>query len=171
MSNGDASPTGAAGAGPAAPVTWLVGDIGGTNARFGLVSPDHKILQWRSYAVENYPKIGDALAEYLGSRGDLPMPRQAAIAIASPITGDRVSMTNHPWSFSIAALKAQCGFDRLEVINDFTALALALPYLGPDDRIMIGDGGPAPGRRWRCWVRGRGSAYPGWLPAAGDGWR
>ena len=116
--------------------TWLVGDVGATNARFGLVSPDGRILNWRTHACDHYPTIDDALAEYLGDRDGLPMPRQAAIAIASAITGDRVAMTNHPWSFSISALRSQLGFHRLEVINDFTALALALPHLKPEDRLQ-----------------------------------
>jgi glucokinase len=164
LSAGDASP-----AEPAGAVIWLVGDIGGTNARFGLVSPDRKILQWHSYPIEHYPSIGDALAEFLGGRGNLPMPRQAAIAIASAITGDRVSMTNHPWNFSIAALKAQFAFDRLEVINDFTALALALPYLGPDDRIAIGEGSQVPGAPLAVLGPGSGFGVSG-LVACGRGW-
>ena len=169
MTAAGASRPGAAGADLPGAVTWLVGDIGGTNARFGLVSPDRKILQWRSYAVEHYPAIGDAVAEYLASRGDLPMPRQGAIAIASPITGDRVAMTNHPWSFSIAALKAQLGFDRLEVINDFTALALALPHLGSDDRMAIGEGAQVPGAPLAVLGPGSGLGVSG-LVACGRGW-
>ena len=79
----------AAGGAAAEPQTWLVGDIGATNARFGLVSPDGKVLHWRSHACEQYPTIDDALAEYLSDRGGLPMPQQAAIAIASAVTGDQ----------------------------------------------------------------------------------
>src|SRR5579862_6394180 len=91
----------------AAPVTWLVGDIGATNARFGLVSPDGKILHWRSHVCDHYPTIDAALAEYLSDRGGLLMPRLAAIAIASAITGDQIVMTNHPWRFSVSALRAR----------------------------------------------------------------
>ncbi len=148
---------------------WLVGDIGGTNARFGLVSPARQVLHWLSYAVERYSTIDDALAAYLSARGDLPMPRQAAIAVASAIVGDHVSMTNHPWSFSIVALKARFGFDRLELINDFTALALALPYLGPDDRMTIGGGEAAPGAPLAVLGPGSGFGVSG-LVACGSGW-
>ncbi len=156
--------------------TWLVGDIGATNARFGLVSPGGKLLHWHSYACEDYSTIDDALAEYLGERAGLPMPRQAAIAVASPVTGDRVAMTNHPWRFSIAALKARFGFERLEVINDFTALALALPSLGPDDRMTVGGGAAVPGVPLA--VLGPGSGFgvsglvpcaAGWVPLNGEG--
>src|ERR1700757_938185 len=125
--------------------TWLVGDIGATNARFGLVSPQGDRLHSRTLPVHDYPTIADAIIAYLGERGGLPMPRQGAIAIASAITGDRVAMTNHPWSFSISALQSQLSFDRLEMVNDFTALALALPHLKPEDRLTVGRGTAARG--------------------------
>jgi glucokinase len=159
----------ATGGADAEPETWLVGDIGATNARFGLVSPDGKVLHSRSHACEQYPTIDDALAEYLNDRGGLPMPRQAAIAIASAVTGDRIAMTNHPWSFSIAALKARFDFERLEVINDFTAQALALPRLGPDERMPVGGGTAAPGAPLAVLGPGSGLGVSG-LVACGAGW-
>jgi len=149
--------------------TWLVGDIGATHARFGLVSPDGKLLHSRTLADEDYPAIDDAIAAFLAERGALPMPRQGAIAIASPITGDRVAMTNHPWSFSILALKARFGFDRLEVINDFTALALALPRLTPQDRLMVGGGAAVAGAPIGVLGPGSGLGVSG-LVASGSGW-
>jgi glucokinase len=120
--------------------TWLVGDIGATNARFGLMSTARTLLHNETYPVDEYPAIEDAIAAYLGRRAALPLPQQAAIAIASPITGDRVAMTNHPWRFSISALAARFGFERLEVVNDFTAVARALPYLESNDRMAVGGG-------------------------------
>jgi glucokinase len=149
--------------------TWLVGDIGATNARFGLVSPARKVLHWRSYAIDHYPTIDAALADYLAARGELPMPRQAAIAVASAITGDQVAMTNHPWNFSIAALRSRLGLERLEVINDFTAQALALPHLGPDDRMPVGGGAAVPGAPLAVLGPGSGLGVSG-LIACGTGW-
>jgi glucokinase len=156
--------------------TWLVGDVGATNARFGLVSRDGRILNWRSHACDHYPNIDDAIAEYLGDRAGLAMPRRAAIAIASAITGDRIAMTNHPWSFSVSALRVRFGFERLEVINDFTAQALALPRLGPADRIAVGGGtsvsnmpiavlGPGSG----LGVSGLVPCHSGWTALTGEG--
>ncbi len=157
-------------------VTWLVGDIGATNARFGLMSPERRLLHTQTYACDEYPAIEDALAAYLGGRGELPMPRQGAVAIASPITGDRVAMTNHPWSFSIAALKARFAFERLEVINDFTAAALALPHLGPEDRLTVGGGVPIDGAPKGVLGPGSGLGVSGllrcgigWMPLTGEG--
>jgi glucokinase len=158
------------------PETRLVGDIGATNTRFGLVSRDGAILNWRTYPCANYPTIDDALAEYLRDRGGFPMPRQAAIAIASAITGDRVAMTNHPWSFSISALREHFGWERLEVLNDFTAQALALPRLGPADRISVGGGTAAPGTPLAVLGPGSGLGVSGlvpsgarWLALTGEG--
>src|ERR1700732_5104766 len=162
--------------GPTADETWLVGDVGATNARFGLTSPEREVLHTRTHAVADHPTIADAITSYLRERGALPMPRQGAIAIASAITGDRVAMTNHPWSFSISELRSQLGFDRLEVINDFTALALALPHLAPDHRLEVGRGTPAPGAALGVLGPGSGLGVSGlipagaeWIPLAGEG--
>jgi glucokinase len=149
--------------------TWLVGDVGATNARFGLVSPSRELQHTRTLAVADHSTIADAIKTYLGERGELPMPRQGAIAIASAITGDRIAMTNHPWSFSISALKAQFGFDRLEVVNDFTALALALPHLTPEHRLQVGGGAPAVGAPLAVLGPGSGLGVSGLIPA-GKGW-
>jgi glucokinase len=149
--------------------TWLVADVGATNARFGLVSPKGVVLHTRTLAVVDHPTIADAITVYLGERGALPMPHQGAIAIASAITGDRVAMTNHPWSFSISALKSQLGFHRLEVINDFTALALALPHLGPEHRVQVGGGTAAAHSPIGVLGPGSGLGVSGLIPA-GKGW-
>jgi glucokinase len=149
--------------------TWLVGDIGATHARFGLVSPDGRLLHSRTLADEEHRSIDDALAAFLTDRGALPMPRQGAIAIASAITGDRVAMTNHPWSFSVRELKTRFGFDRLEVINDFTALAMALPRLTSDDVRPIGGGTAVAGAPIGVLGPGTGLGVSGLVPC-GKSW-
>jgi glucokinase len=151
------------------PATWLVGDIGGTNARFGLVSPEGKLLYSRTLPDQDYPTVEDAIAAFLAERGTLPTPLQGAIAIASAITGDRVAMTNHPWSFSVLGLKTRFGFERFEVINDFTALALALPQLGPEDRIAVGGGTAVAGAPIAVLGPGSGLGVSGLVPS-GSRW-
>jgi glucokinase len=147
--------------------TWLVGDIGGTNARFGLISPERKLLYSEVLADSDYAGIGEAIEAFLKGRGELRAPRQGAIAIASPITGDLVSMTNHPWRFSLAELRRRLGFDRLEVINDFTAQALALPYLGDGDKARVGGGNAVAGRPLAVLGPGSGLGVSGLIPCAG----
>lgn len=156
--------------------TWLVGDIGGTHARFGLVSPDGKVLHSRTLADEEYPTIEAALTAFLNERGSLPMPHRGAIAIASPITGDAVAMTNHPWRFSIRELGVRFAFERLDVINDFTALALALPRLQPEDRFAVGGGDAVPampigvlGPGSGLGVSGLVSSKRDWIALTGEG--
>jgi len=155
--------------------TWLVGDIGGTNARFGLMSPQRELLHSSVLADSDYPEIGDAIEAYLAMRGEVPQPRVGAIALASPITGDRMRMTNHSWSFSIEELRKRIGLDRLLVINDFTAQALALPHLG-DGKRKIGGGAPVEGRPLGVLGPGTGLGVSGlipdgsrWLPLTGEG--
>jgi len=153
----------------AAGETLLVGDVGATNARFGLVSPEGEVLHTRTHAVVDHPTIAEAITSYLGERGTLPMPRRGAIAIASAITGDCIAMTNHPWSFSISELRSQLGFNRLDVINDFTALALALPRLALEHRLQVGRGTPAAGAALGVLGPGSGLGVSGLIPA-GAGW-
>ncbi|MBV8778604.1 MAG: glucokinase [Alphaproteobacteria bacterium] len=156
--------------------TWLVGDIGGTNARFGLVAPDGTLLHSAVLADNDYPGIAEAIEAYLGQRGGLPRPRRGAIAIASAVAGDQIRMTNHPWSFSISALGKQVGLPGLRVINDFTAQALALPHLKHDERVTIGRGAPEAGAPIGVLGPGTGLGVSGmipsgrhWMPLNGEG--
>jgi glucokinase len=158
-----------AGGGAAAATTWLVGDVGATNARFGLVSPAAALLHSSIFACDDFAEIGDAVRAYLGSRGSLPAPRIGALAIAAPIVGDDIRMTNHPWRFSVAALRDQLGFDRLIAINDFTAVALAVPRLAPADRVPVGGGTPVAGKPIVVLGPGSGLGTSGLVPA-GAGW-
>jgi len=161
---------------PNASTTWLVGDIGGTNARFGLVSPDGVVLHSRVLADSDYPGIAEAIDAYLADRGGLPRPRRGAIAIASPVAGDEVRMTNHPWTFSISGLRERLRFHRLQVINDFTAQALALPHLKEGDRTVVGGGEAQTGLPIGVLGPGSGLGVSGlvpagrkWVPLTGEG--
>ena len=83
-----------------------------------------------------------ALRHYLATQA-MPCPPEVAIGIATPVSGDQVRMTNLPWGFSIGALQQALGAVRLKVINDFTALALAVPALPSHELIHLGGGEPA----------------------------
>ena len=124
------------------PSPRLVGDVGGTNARFALIDKAGTIARTRVLATEDYPSLGAAMAAYLALEAPAEPPCAAAVAVASPVTGDTVSFTNHPWSFSIAALQHELGLERLLVVNDFAANARALPHLQPDERMVVGGGAP-----------------------------
>ncbi len=123
----------------------LLGDIGATNARFALLFPgssvptDLAVLKCGDHAT-----LFNAILSYLAQHRGVA-PRSCAIGIATPVLGDRVSMTNHPWSFSIRELQAALALQQLVVINDFTALALALPLLRSHELHAVGAGQARPG--------------------------
>lgn len=118
---------------PAAPPPWLVADIGGTHARFGLTrGPGEGVTQIQSLRSADHSQLVDAVRAYLASLPSaLARPRQACLAVAAPLGGDEVRFSNHPWCFSREAVQRELALDRLLWVNDFEALALALPHLSP----------------------------------------
>lgn len=118
----------------------LVADIGGSNARFGLLrGTDRTPSQTRTISTSSFPGILETIRHYLESCGS-PSISAAAIAIANPIAGDQVRMTNHDWSFSIEELRESLGLKQLLFLNDFAALALSLPHLAASEMRQIGGG-------------------------------
>ncbi len=149
----------------------LLADIGGTNARFALETGPGQVELIEVLPCASYPTLADALRTYLASSpvaayGPI---RHAALAIANPITGDLVRMTNHHWEFSIEALRLACGFTTLVVANDFTALARALPHLADTQKQKIGGGSVRPGTPIGLLGAGTGLGVSGLVPA-GEGW-
>lgn len=116
----------------------LLGDVGGTNARFGWqASPQSGIEHVLVLPCAAHETLEAAIRTYLALK-QLPSPKTCALGIANPITGDVVQMTNHHWSFSISKMQSQLGLVRLNVINDFTALALALPSIPSNHLVQVG---------------------------------
>jgi glucokinase len=126
----------------------LIADVGGTNVRFALMY-DSLLLDKMpledvaSLTCADYPNLAAAMRAYLAQTAPPAPPSRAAIAVASPVTGDRVELTNNGWSFSIAGLQAEFSLTSLSVMNDFTALALSVPDLGENDLLKIGGGAAA----------------------------
>ena len=146
----------------------MVADIGGTYARFTLETAPGLFEHAATLRCADHADFHAAVSAYLQS---LPAGRiaHAAVAIANPVEGDEVRMTNYHWQFSIEAMREKLGFDTLVVVNDFTALAMALPRLASGDRRQVG-GGQA---RERSVVgilgSGSGLGVSGLIPAD-DGW-
>lgn len=121
----------------------LLADVGATNARFALLDVRGHIQRVRVLACEDYPSIQKAIAAYLDDEllpTDLKRVDAAALAVAGPVTDDRVALTNHPWSFSINRLRRHLAIDKLVVINDFAAVAHAIARLRRNERYQIGGG-------------------------------
>jgi glucokinase len=150
--------------------TWprWVADIGGTNARFAWApGPGAPLTDDATYPCAEHATLEAAMRHYLAEHGKA-VPRWCAIGIATPVTGDQVRMTNHHWAFSIETVRTSLGLERLEVINDFTALALSLSTLQPGELRQIGGGTPAAGAAIALIGPGTGLGVSGLLPVAGS---
>ena len=145
----------------------LVADIGGTNCRFALDYAPGRIGAMQNLACADYARFEDAARAYLASTG--AGARQAIIAIANPVDGDAIRMTNHDWAFSTAAARQELGLDTMLVVNDFTALAMALPALNDADLRQVGGGRAKPGGVIGLVGAGTGLGVSGLIPA-GDRW-
>lgn len=148
----------------------LLADVGGTNARFAWqAGPGAPIESVQTLPCADYPTLEAAMRTYLGGLTQ-PRPKVAAVAIANPVHGDQVRMTNHHWSFSISALRQALGLARLEVLNDFTALALALPGLPASDKRQIGGQTALSNAAIGLIGPGTGLGVSGLLPDGHGGW-
>ncbi|HEX7647990.1 MAG TPA: glucokinase [Noviherbaspirillum sp.] len=144
----------------------LLADVGGTNARFALERAPGQIDTIIVLRCADYEEFADACEAYLAQAGNPPV-RHAAIDIANPVDGDEVKMTNHKWQFSIEATRRRLNFDTLLVVNDFTALAMALPHLEQSHVQQIGGGKARPGGVIGLVGAGTGLGVGGLIPTEG----
>lgn len=149
----------------------LLGDVGGTNARWAWqAAPGQPLSHVSTLAAKEHASIGDCIEAYLKQQA-LPRPRDVAFGIATAVSGDLVSMTNHPWSFSIDALRTRLGATRVRVLNDFEALAHAVPVLSAGDLRAVGGGAAVPEAALAIIGPGTGLGVSGLASDGGGGWR
>jgi len=123
----------------------LLADIGGTRARFALLRPGEErpsaSVELASAEFRDLESAARrALEELVAGEPAGREIREAAVAVAAPVLGDRVELTNVDWSFSIEATRRALALARLEVVNDVAAVAHALPALGPEDSRPLHEG-------------------------------
>lgn len=149
----------------------LVGDIGGTNARLALLGPDGWPIDPITYACDDFSGLEEAIAAFKAERG-FDAISDAVIAVATPVNSDQINLTNNHWSFSIAGLEKSLGLasGRFQVINDFTALALSVPHLTPNDVRKIGPGESVLGKPIAVIGPGTGLGVSGLVPTPAGGW-
>ena len=149
----------------------LLADIGGTYARFTLETAQGRFEHGRSLPCAAHADFFAAVSAYLQGLplGTAVRIEHAAVAIANPVEGDRVRMTNYHWQFSIEQMRQRLGFQSLVVVNDFTALAMALPRLAPGQRRAVGGGQPVERSVVGLLGAGTGLGVSGLIPA-GEGW-
>jgi glucokinase len=153
----------------------IIGDIGGTNARFA-VAENGKYGELRHVEVKKYASLHDALTDYLTGLPGTRRPTAAALDIAGPVVGDVVALTNWGWRFSIAELKKSLALSSLKVVNDFAAAALSVPYLPRQDLFTVGPQCPEVSGPIGIIGPGTGLGVGGllphdgqWLPCSGEG--
>lgn len=158
----------------------LLADIGGTHARFALETAPGCLAAATVYFNRDFPALESAMAAFLSSPEALDagsrQARHAAMAIANPVTGDKVRMTNASWAFSIEAVRQQFGLETLLFINDFTALAMALPFLPHGSLRQLGGAEPVKGEPVGLLGAGTGLGVSGlvwhdgiWVPLQTEG--
>ena len=129
----------------------LIADIGGTNSRVALLDRDGRIARSASYRNQDFSTLEDVLARFLassaaGAPGSATLPpKRAALAIAAPLAGEEIAMTNIGWRFRRGDIRRITGVQELRLLNDFEALAHALPRLGAQDVRQVGGGHAVPG--------------------------
>lgn len=119
----------------------LVADIGGTNSRFGLARGGD-VFDRQSMANDGLPNFEAAVDAYLSTRAERPV--HAVLAVAGPVRGRAVKLTNRDWIIDAASLERRFGLTRVDLLNDFAAVAHALPVLGEQQIRLIGNIAPAP---------------------------
>jgi len=154
----------------------LIGDIGGTNARFSIV------LDANSEASEpiivktaDFDTIGDAIQSAVLDHTSLH-PNSAVLAVAGPVESDEIPLTNCPWIVKPKQMLANLGLSDIVVLNDFEAQALAVVALGDEHMEKIGGGTPEPnagrvvlGPGTGLGVAGLVHALGRWIPIPGEG--
>jgi len=146
----------------------LIADIGGLYARFALETSYGEFSQQRSLRCADFPSFEAAVVAYLESLKCADVAH-AAVAIANPVDGDQVRMTNYHWQFSIEETRVNLGLETLVVVNDFTSLAMALPRLTSHDFRQVGSGQAIKNSVIGLLGSGSGLGVSGLIPA-GDGW-
>lgn len=158
------------------PFPILIGDIGGTNARFALIADEGaEAKRLPTVHTAGFATIDDAIQAAVidGARAT---PKSAILALAGPIQGDRVPLTNCDWVVEPKRAIARFRLSEMILLNDFEAQALALPGLEPSDLDPIGNGimrpdgvrvvlGPGTGLGVGALVRARET----WVPVPGEG--
>ncbi len=141
----------------------LLADIGGTNARFALLegeTPGAPLV----LSVAAHASVEDAIAEALARLAPATPVTRAVLALAGPVLAEPVRLTNAPWVFASRAIAARFGFASVTLVNDFLALAHALPHLGPQDVRAIGGGRRDPAAPMLVLGPGTGLGMAGYLP-------
>ncbi|MCR9177258.1 MAG: glucokinase [Alphaproteobacteria bacterium] len=121
----------------------LIADIGGTNIRFAVLVPGETLGTIGALRGDDFETFEDLVEEMWHGTPPDGRARAAMLAVACPPEPEEIRFTNRDWRFSKSALQARFGLEKLVVVNDFAAVALALPHLTDADTSRLGGGGTA----------------------------
>jgi glucokinase len=116
----------------------LLGDIGGTNSRFGLIemgSTDVRDVE--ALKNDNFKSLEAAISHYLEKRGITELAA-AAVDVAAPVDRETITLTNRDWTFSAESLRKAARARRFRLLNDYEALAWSLPHIAKSDLVQLG---------------------------------
>ncbi len=147
----------------------LIADIGGTNIRFGIVGENSSITDIKTYQCGEYSSLAEVIRVYLERFDCKNITINACLAIACPVETDEITMTNLPWTFSQSALKEALNLSQLYLINDYTAIAHAVPLLTKEQRVQIGTGKAVAGKPISICGPGTGLGVANLVPTS-EGW-
>jgi glucokinase len=118
--------------------TILIGDIGGTNARFAIADREHPgFSDAMTLQCADYPSADDAIRHYLDELS-ADSPGVICLAAAGPVVEDIVQVTNNHWTLDTAVIAADFGIEAVRLLNDFEALAYSIPHLRVEDSLAVG---------------------------------
>ncbi|QYF91856.1 glucokinase [Massilia sp. PAMC28688] len=143
----------------------LLADIGATHARLALETAPGVLRSVRVLMCDDFPGIVPLLQSYLADHKSTRI-NHAAFALANPISGDMIRMTNRDWTFSTDEVRRILGLNTLLIVNDFTALAMALPALPQEALLQVGGGTAASNAVIGVLGPGTGLGVSGVIPTA-----
>ena len=154
----------------------LIGDIGGTNARFAILVDSYaEPKQFPTVQTADFATIDEAIQTAILDRTSI-QPRSAVLAVAGPVDGDEIELTNCNWVVKPRAMFGTLGLEDIVVLNDFEAQALAVVALGPEHMEKIGGGEPEESAGRVVLGPGTGLGVAGlvhacrtWIPVPGEG--
>lgn len=148
----------------------LLADIGGTHTRLALSSAVGRIDALQVMHTGDFDGVEQAISDYLAATAPDPRPSRAVLAVAGPVGGNRVRLTNADWDIDGDAVARAFGLGGVRLVNDFAAVARCLPLLGAGELDPIGAWSPEP--RGACVAIGPGTGLgvAGLVPAENGGW-
>jgi glucokinase len=148
----------------------LLADIGGTHTRLALSNGVGRLQALQVVRTGDFDSVEQAIADYLGTVGPDRAPRWAVLAVAGPVIGNRVRLTNADWDVDGSAVAGTFALERVRLVNDFAAVARCLPLLGEADRTAIGAWTPELRGAMVAIGPGTGLGVSGLVPYGDDGW-